>query len=118
MLQFDFHFDFSKFKEIIKIGVPSGVQSILVNMSGVVVQSSINSFGPEAVSGNGIANSIINYAGMMLAGLYGATTTFVAQNFTFSRYTDQLKSDKVENAQNISTFGSIFLLISSARRHL
>ena len=59
------HLDFSrlrfhitKFKQILRIGVPAGLQGILFSISNVLIQSSINSFGSTVVAGNTAASNI------------------------------------------------------------
>lgn len=38
--------------DILKVGLPSGIQGVLFNISNVVIQSNVNAFGPETVAGN------------------------------------------------------------------
>ena len=38
--------------DILKIGLPSGLQGVLFSLSNVVIQSNVNAFGPETVAGN------------------------------------------------------------------
>ena len=54
-----FHFDFRKLAldhksliEIIKVGLPAGLQSVMFSISNVQIQSSINLFGKEMIAGN------------------------------------------------------------------
>ena len=50
--------DGKKLKDILYMGVPAGLQSVLFSISNVLIQSSVNSFGSLAVAGNSAANSI------------------------------------------------------------
>ena len=50
--------DGKKLKDILYMGVPAGLQSVLFSISNVLIQSSVNSFGSLAVAGNTAANSI------------------------------------------------------------
>ena len=44
--------------EIVKIGLPAGVEGCLFSISNVLIQSSINSFGSMAMAGNAAASNI------------------------------------------------------------
>lgn len=44
--------------KIVKIGLPAGIQGSLFSISNVIIQSSINSFGSVAVSGNAAAGNL------------------------------------------------------------
>ena len=45
----------AEFSEMLKIGLPAGLQGCVFSLSNVVIMSTINSFGPVAVSGNTLA---------------------------------------------------------------
>ena len=47
-----------KFMRILRIGLPASFQGILFSFSNVIIQSSVNSFGPIVVSGNSAAANI------------------------------------------------------------
>ena len=67
-------------KRMLSLGVPACIQSCCFSFSNVLMQSAVNSLGPIAVSGNGIAQNLegIVYTG---SGTYHNTTVaFVAQN--------------------------------------
>jgi putative MATE family efflux protein len=66
--------------EIIRIGVPTGIQGMVFSLSNVVIQSSINSFGSSTiVAGNSAGANIESfvYIGMVFS---QATVTFTSQN--------------------------------------
>ena len=44
--------------EIIRIGIPMGIQASLFSLSNVIIQSSINSFGAAAIAGNTASSNI------------------------------------------------------------
>ena len=50
--------DKSKLGQIVRIGLPAGLQGTLFSLSNVVIQSSINKFGPDVVSGNSAAANL------------------------------------------------------------
>ena len=75
-----------EFKEIIKIGLPTGLQSTCFALSNVIVQSSINSFGSVVIAGNGAASNIDNMVYVCIDSFSQATMTFVAQNVGAKKY--------------------------------
>ena len=46
--------------KIVRIGLPAGIQGSLFSISNVIIQSSINSFGSVAVSGNAAAANLVS----------------------------------------------------------
>ncbi len=81
-------------REVVRIGLPSGIQNCLVSLSNVVIQSSINSFGTVAMAGCGAYFKIEGFA-LMPAGSFGMTlTTFVSQNLGADR-SDRAKKGAV-----------------------
>jgi len=67
--------------DIIKIGVPAGVQGMMYSLSNIVVQSSINSFGSSAiVAGNSAASNINSFIYMWESAFCQACVTFTSQN--------------------------------------
>ena len=53
-----FHFHKDKFIEMIKIGLPAGLQGMIFNISNVLIQSSVNSFGSTIIAGNTASSNI------------------------------------------------------------
>ena len=67
--------------EILRLGIPSGIQSSLFAFSNVLVQSTVNSFGDLYVAGNGAASQIENLLYTSMTGFSTATMAFAGQNF-------------------------------------
>ncbi len=67
--------------EIIKIGLPAGLQRSLFSLSNVVIQSSINSFGAAAVAGNTASSNIDNIIFTCCSSVSQTATTFTSQNY-------------------------------------
>lgn len=76
-----FQIDRSALSSIIRIGWPAGLQGSVFSLSNLVIQSAINSLGPEFMAGSVAAFTIeINvYCFINAFGL--AATTFVSQNY-------------------------------------
>lgn len=77
-------------KEIVKIGVPAGLQGMVVSVSNVVVMSYINGFGSASVAGFTSANKYDNFLGLPVNSFALAVTTFVGQNLGAKKY-DRVK---------------------------
>lgn len=67
-------------KEIVDVGLPSGIQNSVVALSNVVVQSNINAFGSAAMAGCGAYVRLDGFAVMPAISFGMALTTFVGQN--------------------------------------
>lgn len=67
-------------KEIIRIGLPSGLQNAIISMSNIVVQSHINSFGSAAIAGYSTYGKVDAFALMPVMSISMAITTFTSQN--------------------------------------
>ena len=74
------HVNPEKFKKIMILGIPAGIQSAMFSLSNVVMQSSINFFGSSAVAGNGAALTVEMYGGFVAEGFASAGMTFAGQN--------------------------------------
>lgn len=68
-------------KEMMRIGVPSGINSALFNIANVLLQSTINSFGHLYVAGNGAAGQIENLLYTAITAFYTTVLAFTSQNF-------------------------------------
>ena len=73
-------FDSKMLKQIIRIGLPSGVQNSIIAFANVVVQSYINAFGEMAMAGYGAYSKIEGFAFLPINSFTMAMTTFVGQN--------------------------------------
>lgn len=72
--------------EITRIGVPSGLQSIIFQFSNVIVQRSINSFGDAAIAGNSAASSVGDLFYALIAMFLTSCAVFVSQNYGAKNY--------------------------------
>lgn len=73
-----FHKDMMK--EIIRYGLPSGIQNSVIGFANVMVQTQINSFGKFATAGYGVHAKIEGFAFLPITSFNMATTTFISQN--------------------------------------
>ena len=66
--------------QIVKIGLPCGIQSSVFALSTVLIQSALNSFGTSAMAGNAAAGNIGNFVAQSVIACMQASTSFVSQN--------------------------------------
>lgn len=67
--------------QILRIGIPAGLQSTLISFSNVLLQSSVNSFGSIAMAGYTAANNILSFLYMAANAVTQACMSFTSQNF-------------------------------------
>ena len=67
-------------KQIIRYGLPAGVQNSVIALANVVVQTNINSFGKAAMAGCGSYSKIEGFAFLPITCFTQALATFVGQN--------------------------------------
>lgn len=75
---------------IIKVGFPTGIQSTVISFSNVLIQTSINVFGPSIIAGFGIYLKIDGFNILPVLSLSMASTTFTGQNYG-ARKRDRVK---------------------------
>lgn len=72
--------------EIIRYGLPAGVQNSVIGFANVIVQSQINSFGELAMAAYGTHAKIEGFAFLPITSFNMAATTFVSQNLGARQY--------------------------------
>ena len=70
-----------EFRNIVKIGLPAGVQGLVFSLSNVFILSSINSFGSAASAGSAAALNFEIYCYYLVVGFVQATVAFTSQNY-------------------------------------
>lgn len=74
-------FDRESMRGILRIGLPSSIQSAITAFSNVFVQSYINYFGSACMAGYGIYNKVDAFALIPVQAIAMSSTTFVGQNW-------------------------------------
>ena len=72
--------DWQLLSEVVKLGIPAGLQTSITAISNLYVQHYINSFSAAAIAGIGSAMKIDQFAGMPCLTLGLGMTTFIGQN--------------------------------------
>ena len=66
--------------QIFRYGIPTALQGCVIDLSNILIQSYINSFGSEAMAGLGASSKIEGFAFLPVTAFSMALTTFVSQN--------------------------------------
>ena len=80
--------------QIVRLGIPSGLQQMIVSFSNVLVMSYVNRFGSAAIAGFSSANKFDNFLGLPVNSFMLAITTFVGQNMGCLLYTSPSPRDR------------------------
>ncbi len=72
--------------KILRIGLPAGFQGVVFSLSNVVVQSSVNSFGPVVMAGSAAASSIEGFVWVSMNAFSQGALTFTSQNVGGGKY--------------------------------
>jgi len=83
-------FHLPSLKNIVRFGLPSGIQNSVIAIANVVVQANINSFGKSAMAGCGAYSKIEGFAFLPITCFTMALSTFVGQNLGAHKY-DRVK---------------------------
>ncbi len=95
-------FRFSSLWEIIRYGLPSGIQNSIIAFANVIVQTNINSFGEDTVAGAGTFAKLEGFAFLPITCFTMALTTFVSQN---------LGAKQFDRAKKGTRFGLICCMV-------
>ena len=76
----------SKCVDIMKIGLPAGLQGCIFSISNVLIQSSVNSFGSTVMAGNTAASNIEGFVYVSMNSLYQTCISFTSQNFGAGKF--------------------------------
>ena len=91
-------------KEIVRMGLPTGVQNSVISIANVLVQSYINSFGSDAMAACGTYAKLQGFGFLPITSFALAMTTFVSQNLGAREY---------ERARRGARFGILSTVLMS-----
>lgn len=73
-------------KPIFQVGIPAGVQSMVINFSNALLQSSVNSFGSIAMAGYTAANNVLGFLYVSVNSITQACMSFTSQNYSVGKH--------------------------------
>jgi putative MATE family efflux protein len=82
--------DMSVLKQLVKVGLPAGIQGSLFSVSNMLLQTGYNSLGPVIVNANVAAMNVDGYIYNILNSFYHTCLTFCSQNFGAKKF-DRVK---------------------------
>jgi len=82
----EIRFNWPILKQIVRFGLPSGLQNSVTAIANVVIQANINAFGTMATAGCGAYAKLEGFAFLPIMSLNSAITTFVGQNLGAKQY--------------------------------
>ena len=96
-------------EKIVKIGLPTGVQNIVISLSNVVVQSGVNSFGATVMASYAAFNKIDGFILLPILSMSMAATTFAGQNYGAREF------DRVHKGMKVSIgMGAVYAVVAGA----
>ena len=88
-----FHFDpmqmrihKEKLVQVVRVGLPAGLQGVIFSISNVLIQSSINSFGSTVIAGNAASSNLEGFMYTGMNSVYQAAMAFAGQNMGAKKY--------------------------------
>ena len=87
----EIRFDKEESLRMIQIGLPAGLQSMLFNISNVMVQSAVNSFGSNVIAASTAASNLEGFIYTAMNAVFHAAITFTSQNLGAGRL-DRIKN--------------------------
>ena len=93
------HFYKDMMLEVIKQGLPTGIQNAVISIGNLTVQTNINSFGSYAMAGVGAYSKIEGFVFLPIMSMSMSLPTFVSQN---------LGAKQIDRAKKGSVFGILF----------
>lgn len=88
-------FDRSMLLSVLRIGVPAGLESVMYNISNIVIQVFVNNLGTDTVAAWGTLGKIDALFWMVINAFAISITTFVGQNYGAGKYHRMRKSVRV-----------------------
>ena len=98
---FCFRFDRELFREIMRIGLPSGLHMSLVALGSMVVMSKINSYGHDFTAAYNVGSKLDSMAFLPIQSLASAVVAYVGQNMGAKQM------DRVRRGIRITVFSSL-----------
>ena len=78
--------DRQKLRTVLRIGIPAGAQSVLFSISGVLIQSGVNSFGSDFVAGKAAYDNLEGFANSVASAYTSTAITFTGQCMGAKKY--------------------------------
>lgn len=97
--------------QILKIGIPAGIQGMIFSFANLIIQSAVNSLGTTVMAASSAAYNLEVFAFYIMNSFGQACTTFVGQNYGAGKGERCLKTLKLCLLQSIISTASVCALI-------
>ena len=77
----DIRMNVQQIREVLKVGIPTGLQSSMWGIPNMAIQSAINSFGSIVVAGDSAALNLESFVYIGMGAIGNAAVTFISQNY-------------------------------------
>ena len=82
----EMRFYFEELRAICRIGIPTGLNSVLFTLTNTLIQSNVNSFGSELIAANTAAQNLDGFIYLAFNAFSISVTSFVGQNYGAKKY--------------------------------
>lgn len=72
--------------DVVKVGLPSGILASFFSLSNIIIQSSINTFGPQVIAAAATAGSLEGFVYTSMNAVSNSVVTFAGQNYGARRF--------------------------------
>lgn len=103
---------------ILKIGLPSSIQTAVTAFSNVFVQSYINAFGSACMAGFGVYNKIDAFALIPVQSIGMSSTTFVGQNWGAKQAPRARKGVRTATMMSLASTAALGVIVFALARPL
>ena len=103
--------DWKTLREMIRIGLPAGIQGMVFSFSNIVIQSSINKLGEDVMAASSAAFNLEIFAYYIINAFGQACTTFVGQNYGAGKPDRCLKATRLSLIQNLISTAVLSVII-------
>lgn len=98
------HYHANIMRQVIRQGLPSGIQNAVITVGNLVIQKNINSFGAYAMSGQGAYSKIEGFVFLPIMCMSMSLPTFISQNLGAREY---------DRAKKGAVFGICFGMVTA-----
>ena len=106
-------FDRRMLFSVLRIGIPAGLESVMYNISNIVIQVFVNNLGTDTVAAWGTLGKIDAIFWMVINAFAISITTFVGQNFGAGKYHRMRKSVSVCMIMSMASSAVLIILMYS-----
>ena len=105
-------------RDILHIGIPAGLQSVMYAVSNMIIQTAINGFGSTTVAAWTAMGRMDGIVWLVMGAFGTAITTFVGQNFGAQRYDRMRQSTRICMVMAVCSTAALSLIMCFFGRYI